>query len=121
MVEYFRGNARPSALFCRLLQIAVALALFSVITSQCSLAQNGASRNRNQAVLNIRVNIVPAVMSVPPPPEPYRHLGAVVTYDVSTTKANVDVIEETRPFVAPGSGGIGTQDAVLRTLTVVVR
>lgn len=122
MVEYFRGSARPSALLCRLLQITAVLALFSVITSQSSFAQNGASRNHgNQAVLNIRVNIVPAVMAVPPPPEPYRPLTPGVSYNVSTIQPNVEVTDETRPFLVPGANGVGTQDAVLRTLTIVIR
>lgn len=122
MVEYFRGSARPSALPCRLLQITAALALFSVISSQCSFAQNGASRNHgNQAVLNIRVNIVPAVMAVPPPPEPYRPLTLGVSYNVSTIQPNVEVYKETRPYSAPVSSGVGPEGAVLETTTVVTR
>jgi|SRR5215469_12600317 len=117
MVEYFRGTAHV----CRLLSIG-ALALFSVITSQSSFAQNGASRNNgNTAVLHIRVNIVPVVMSVPPSPEPNLPPVTAVTYNVSITKPNVDVLEETRPFHAPVSSGAGTQDAVLRTVTIVMR
>lgn len=122
MVEYFRGSARRSALVYRLLQIVAALALFSVVTSQCSFAQNAALTNNGPtAVLNIRVNIVPAVMSLPPSPEPQRPLATAVTYNFSTTQPNVEVREETRPFLVPGANPVGTQDAVLRTLTIVIR
>lgn len=122
MVEYSRGSARPSAPLYRLLEIAAVLVLFSVIASQCSFAQNGASGNHgNQAVLNIRVNIVPAVMAVPPPPEPYRPLIPGVSFNVSTIQPNVEVYKETRPYSAPVSSGVGPEGAVLETTTVVTR
>lgn len=122
MVEYFRGSARRSAVVYRLLQIAAALAFFFVVTSQFSFAQNGTFKNDGSTVvLQIRVNIVPAVMSVPPSPEPRRPPLPGVTYNVSTTQPNVEVTEETRPFLVPGDNGAGIQDAVLRTQTIVIR
>jgi hypothetical protein len=118
MVEYFRTTARRSMPAGRLLQIAVALAFFSLFTSVSAFAQNGAGRSNNaQAVLHIRINIVPVVMAVPPPTEPYRPLGGAVTYNIPGSKSNVEIIEETRPFSTHTSG----QGSALRTTTIVLR
>jgi len=117
MVEYFGTTARRSLPAGPLLQTAAALALFSLFTSASAFAQNGTGRNNSaQAVLHIRINIVSVVMA-PPPTEPYRPLGAAVTYNLPGSKSNVEMIEETRPFAAPASG----QAAVLRTTTIVPR
>ncbi|HEY6249009.1 MAG TPA: hypothetical protein VI685_03555 [Candidatus Angelobacter sp.] len=119
MVEYFRTTARPSMLVRRLLQAAVALALFSILTSMPALAQNGAGRsNSAQAALHIRINIVPTLIAPPPPPEPNRPLLNAVNYNISTAKSNVETIEETRPLSDGTAGGRG---AILKTLTIVPR
>lgn len=121
MVEYFRSDVRPFVLVRRLLQIAALFVLFSMATSLCAFAQNGAARtNSAQAVLHIRVNIVSIVMA-PPAPEPRLTPIIPVAYNIPGAKSNVEMIEETRPFVPPGTGQIGTQGAVLKTTTIVLR
>jgi hypothetical protein len=77
-----------------------------------------AQSNSAQAVLHIRINIVPVVMA-PPAPEPIKPLSSGIAYNVPTSKSNVEVIEQTRPLSAPGSSGF--QGAVLRTVTIVAR
>ena len=117
MVEYFCG-ARLSVAR-RILQTAVALALFCVVSSLSASAQNGTSRsNGAQAALHIRINVVPVLMA--PPPQPQLQLSAVnsVSYNISTTKSNVEIIEETRPLSQGVGGG---QGAILKTVTVVPR
>src|SRR5579864_9293535 len=121
MVEYFRTRARPWRLIRGLLQSAAALALFAMFTNLSALAQNGAARNNSaQAVLHIRVNIIPVVMA-PPPMEPNLPPATAVTYNIPVSKSKVQVIEETRPFSPANSNRMGPQGAVLRTLTIVTR
>ena len=118
MVEYFYG-ARLSTVARRILQTAVALTLFCVLANLSASAQNGTSRSTGaQATLHIRINVVPALMAPPPPQEPPRPLLNGVSYNISTAKSNVDVIEETRPL-SDGAGG--RQGAILKTVTVVPR
>ena len=122
MVEYFRIGRRPSMAVRRLLQAAAALALFSFGTSLSASAQNAPGGNHSaQAVLHIRVNIVPTVMTPLPPTEPNRLLPTTVTYNVPTAKSNVEMIEETRSLPPASTKAIGSQGAVLQTVTIVVR
>ena len=118
MVEYFCG-ARLSAVACRLLQTAAALALFCILSGLSASAQNGTSRsNGAQAVLHIRINVVPVLMAPPPPPQPPLSAVNSVSYNISTTKSNVEITEETRPLSVGVGGG---QGAILKTVTVVPR
>ena len=117
MVEFFCG-ARLSTPARRILQPAVALTLFCVLASLSASAQNGAGRNNAQAVLHIRINVVPTVMAPPLPTEhPSPPLNGV-SYNISTTQPNVEMIEETRPMNDPTGRG---QEAILKTLTIVPR
>ena len=116
MVEYF-CSARFSKAARRILQSAVALALFCILAGLPASAQNGTARNNAQAVLHIRINIVPTVMT-PPPSTEQRPLLNGVSYNISTMKSNVETIEETRPLSDPTGKG---QGAILKTLTIVPR
>ena len=120
MVEYFCG-ARPSPVARRLLQAAVALVLFCVVASLSASAQNRTGRsNSPQAGLHIEVNVVPVLFAPPPPKETQRPLLNSVTYNISTTKSNVEVTEETRPLAPSNSGGVGSQGGILRTATAAL-
>jgi hypothetical protein len=117
MFEYFRIDG-PSTPVRWLLQIATAFTL--LLFSLCASAQNGAAgSNSSQAVLQIRVNVVSTVMAPPLPSEPKLSLKTTVAYDIPGAKSNVEMIEETRTFVAPGSDQ--PQGAVLKTVTIVAR
>jgi len=121
MVEHFCG-VRLSTAARRLVQTAIALALFCIVGSLAASAQNGVGRsNSAPPALHIRINVVPALMAPPPPQEPPRPLLNGVSYNISTTKSNVDVIEETRPLAPSNSGGVGSQGGILRTVTIVPR
>lgn len=118
MVEHF-WNVRLSTAARRILQTAVALTLFCILASLSAPAQNGTTRSDGaQAVLHIRINVVPALFAPPPPTEPQRPLLNGVSYNISTTQPNVEMIEETRPMNDPTGRG---QGAILKTLTIVPR
>lgn len=107
MAKYIRTQRRPSV-----------RALLSIFLALPILAQNGKSGgNSPQAVLHIRVHVVPAVM---PPRHRERQPDSAITYNVSTQESSTEVIESTS--VLPGSvvgGNSGTGSIVLHTLTVV--
>lgn len=116
MVEYF-CNTRPSTAARRILQSAVALALFGILAGLPASAQNGTGRNNAQAVLHIRINIVPTLMTPSPSTEQRPPLNGV-SYNFSTMKSDVETIEETRPLSDQTGKG---QGAILKTLTIVSR
>lgn len=97
------------------------IAVVFVLASLPALAQarNTASNNA-QAVLHIRVNIVPVVMSAPPPTEPKIPLVGAVSYQVSTTNSSMEMTEEIHPLFLPTSKTDRAQGALLKTLTVVL-
>lgn len=114
MAKYICTQRRPSVrAFDTILKLATALTLFSIFLSVPILSQNG----KSQAVLHIRVHVVPAVM---PPPHRERPPDSTVTYNVSTQESSTEVIESTS--VLPGSvvgSNAGNGSIVLHTLTVV--
>ena len=119
MAKYIRTQRRPSVrAFDTILKQAIALTLLSIFLAVPILAQNGRSGgNSPQAVLHIRVHVVPAVM----PPHPReRPPDSAITYNVPAQETSTEVIETTREL--PGSsvgGNAGTGSIVLHTLTVV--
>lgn len=83
-------------------------------------ARNTASNNA-QAVLHIRVNIVPVVMSAPPPIEPKIPLVGAVGYQISTANSGMEMTEEIHPLVIQSAGKTArVEGAILKTLTVVL-
>jgi hypothetical protein len=90
------------------------LALLGIAVASTASAQNGRSA---QAVMHIRINIVPVVQT---PRAPEAQQTGIVTYNVPTHQTSMDVMEKTS--VLPGSavgGGAGVGSVVLHTLTVV--
>ena len=74
-----------------------------------------------QAVLHIRINIVPVVMA-PRAPVEARTLAPVVSYNIPTLNSRVDVVEEVHSYSVPVSAGLSAgQAAVLKTTTIVSR
>lgn len=119
MAKYIRTQRRPSVrAFITFRKLATALTLLSIFLTLPTLAQNGKSGgNSPQAVLHIRVHVVPAVM---PPRHRERPPDSAITYNVSTQESSTEVIESTS--VLPGNvvgGNSGSGSIVLHTLTVV--
>jgi hypothetical protein len=120
MAKYSGTAVTPSMAIRKLLKIAASLALFSLLASLSASAQS-ARGNSGQAVLHIRINIVPVLMA-PPSVEPSRPLTTAIAYNIPTSKSNVEMIEESRPLSASAFGrAVGPEKAVLRTLTIVPR
>jgi hypothetical protein len=119
MAKYPRTQRRPSVrAFDPILKLATALTLLSIFLAVPISAQNGKSGgNSPQAVLHIRVHVVPAIM---PPRHREGPLDSAVTYNLDTQQTSTEVIDTTREL--PGSsigGNSGTGSIVLHTLTVV--
>lgn len=98
----------------------VAVLIFSFVLANIpALAQNGnANNNRPQAVLYIKVNVVPTVAL--PHARSNPNANNAVTYNFSTVKSDVQVIEEIRPLFGNSVGQSGNREgAILKTLTVV--
>lgn len=101
-----------------ILIIAVAFVLVSL--PAVAQARNTGSSGA-QAVLHIRVNIVPALTSAPPPAEPKIPLLGPVSYQVSTTRSGMEMTEEIHPLFLQTGGKTGrVEGAILKTLTVVL-
>lgn len=83
-------------------------------------ARNTASNNAQAVLLHIRVNIVPVVMSAPPPTEPKIPLVGAVSYQVSTANSSMEMTEEIHPLFLPTGKTDRAQGALLKTLTVVL-
>ena len=95
----------------------LALLLMSTFVS----AQNGRSGSKSaDAVLHIKVNVVPVVML---PVYKKTVENSTVTYNLIDQKRNMDVREETRPLLgtAAGAGSSNSANAVLKTVTIVVQ
>lgn len=120
MAKYPRTAPTPSMAIRKFLKIAAALVLFSWLAT-LSAAPQSASSNGGRAVLHIRINVVP-VLRAPPSVDPNRPLATTIAFNVSTSKSNVEIIEETRPLSASAFGrAFGPEGAVLKTLTIVPR
>jgi hypothetical protein len=102
-----------------LLKTAIALCAMSIWFSLPASAQNGAPGGRSaQAVLHIRINIVP-VMQAPRMPE--KPQTGIVSYDVPVNRTPVDVIEDVQVLSGTAVGS-GTGDSViLKTRTIVAK
>src|SRR5690348_9333541 len=72
------------------------------LVSLSALAETG---NHGEAVLHIRVNIVPTLITPSAAPTP--QAGAAIAYNVPSATPNVDVIRETRSLSVSDSGVTG--------------
>src|SRR5690348_9951540 len=100
MAKYICTQQRPSVRASgTILKLATALTSLSIFLAVPILAQNGKSGgNSPQAVLHIRVHVVPAVM----PPRHREHPpDSAITYNVPAQETSTEVIETTREL--PGS------------------
>src|SRR5215467_3044014 len=96
---------------CRkLIKTAMALSLIGTTAVPSAIAQNGRSgSNSGQAVLHIRVQVAPTVLTTPV--QPKTQVG-VVTYSVPTVQRSMDVIEEVHPLTGIGiRSNVGIQGA----------
>lgn len=101
--------------------VLVIAALFALASLPAAAQARNSRSNSAQAVLQIRVNIVPAVMSAPPPVEPKIPLLGSVSYQVSTMRSGMEMIEEIHPFFTQSAGKTEpVAGAILKTLTIVL-
>lgn len=91
------------------------------LASLPAVAQARTGSNSAQAVLHIRVNIVSALTSAPPPAEPKIPLLGPVSYQVSTAQSGMEMTEEIHPLSLQTGGKTDrVEGAILKTLTVVL-
>lgn len=102
--------------------VVLIIAVLFALTSLPAAAQASNTRsNKGQAVLQIRVNIVPALMSLPPPVEPKIPLNGPVSYQVPTMNSGMEMTEEVHPLFTQSAGETGRgEGAILKTLTIVL-
>jgi preprotein translocase subunit Sec61beta len=121
MRKYIHTQQTPSARACAtLLKAASALALLAILSALPASAQNGTPGGRSaQAVLHIRINIVPVVQL---PRAQEKQQAGIVSYNLPVDRPTVDVIENVRvlPRSVVGSGA-AVGSVVLKTLTIVTK
>lgn len=86
-----------------------------------SLPVSAQTRNTATAVLHIKVNIVPALISAPPPVEPKIPPMGPVSYSIPTARSGQEITEETHPLLIQNAASTARVDgAVLKTVTIVL-
>lgn len=101
--------------------ILIITVVFALASLPAAAQARNTRGNKAQAVLQIRVNIVPALCSPPPPAEPKIPLLGPVSYQVSTTWSGMEMTEEIHPlFIQSAGKGERVDGAILKTLTVVL-
>ena len=97
-----------------------AAVISAFVTLPTSAQVRNTASNHGQAALHIRINIVPALIAAPPPPEPRKSLNGPISYDVPVSTSNAEMTEEIHSVSAIGKSGV-VERVIVKTLTVVPR
>lgn len=98
------------------------LLMMAALSLPLSAQTRNTGTNSAQAVLHIRVNIVPALLAAPPPVESKIPPIGLVSYNLPAPKSNVEMTEETHSlFVQSAGKPERVEGAILKTLTITPR
>jgi len=118
MGAYFSTSLRNSDQFGKAIRMGLmAAALLFLFQTNAAAQGRGNNTQSAQAVLHIRVNVVPTVM-LPQAPQASRQSGAV-TYNLPVAPQKVSVTDQTRPYRPEGSPESHEEGYLLKTVTVV--